>query len=164
MVGRTMEMLKQVKNSRFVLFFFLMSVYGCQNQIVADEPVHFAQNNWMQGQRIETTVEADSLANYDLSFRLRITADYKYHNLFILFKIKDTLHNEELRRYTYKIADDEGQWKGKGSGNIFTYRLPLLKDKRLRKGKYTFSIEHNMRDNPLRGVTDASIVVENAND
>ena len=63
-------------------------------------------------------------------------------------------------RYEFKLAKKDGEWLGKGSGDIFTFNFPLLTNFRFAKpGKYEIEITQNMRDNPLVGISDIGITV-----
>ena len=154
------EALKVTKIKVFVLVCLAAVFLGCKNQTVVDNQVQIPKTNWIQGNKIETVFSADSAEKYNFSLRLRTTNEYKYHNLFLLFTVTDSLNKATTRRYTFKIADEEGQWLGSGSGNVFSYRFRLLSNQKFAGGRIRLSVAHNMRDNPLRGVTDAGIVVE----
>jgi gliding motility-associated lipoprotein GldH len=68
-----------------------------------------------------------------------------------------------VTRYEVKLANPDGQWLGQGSGNLYSYQVPILTDYKFpEKGTYSFEIEQNMRDNPLREVTDVGMRVERA--
>lgn len=107
-------------------------------------------------------VVTDSLAATNVYFKLRVTAEYRYSNMYVLFTLQSPNGKKVVRRYGYRIATNDGQWLGKGSGNLYTYKLPLLTNYRFpTRGKYNLTIDQNMRDNPLRGVSDGGILVEN---
>ena len=66
-------------------------------------------------------------------------------------------------RFEIKLADLDGEWLGKGSGNLYSYQVSALTNFKFpEKGTYTFSIEQNMRDNPLHEVNDVGLRVEKA--
>lgn len=97
---------------------------------------------------------------YNIYFKLRHTGDYRYSNIYILLHISGGGLEKQTKRYEYKIAQPDGQWNGSGSGNLYTYSLPLLTNYKFPKaGKYQFEIEQNMRDNPLHEVSDAGILI-----
>jgi gliding motility-associated lipoprotein GldH len=94
---------------------------------------------------------------------LRVTSDYKYSNIFVLISQSGPNIKNASQRYEMRLADKEGQWLGKGSGNLYSYQEPFLVNHIFpAKGTYTFLIEQNMRDNPLREVSDVGLRVEKA--
>lgn len=141
------------------MIFILAS---CTNSNLVDTNDAVADNNWTYAQRAKATFEIKDInQSYQVYFKLRHTADYRYSNLFVVMHLKgDSLHQNT--RYQFKLAKTDGEWLGKGSGDIFTSRFPLLKDYRFAKpGKYEISIEQNMRDNPLTGISDVGITIKN---
>ncbi len=154
--------LKAIINS-LLGFVIGLLLFGCKNPAVIDEQVHMPNNNWTYLNKISTVFEPNGKENYSLYLTIRTTTEYKYSNLFILFKVKDSLGKEEIRRYNYKIAELDGQWTGSGSGSIFSYKFPLLTNRSFKEGKLLLSVEQNMKDNPLKGVTNAGLVIEPVN-
>ncbi|WP_231458513.1 gliding motility lipoprotein GldH [Pedobacter sp. Leaf132] len=158
------QITNQLLNRKFPIFFcFLLIVIffsGCKPAVV-DSNNEITDRKWTYRNRIITSFEVkDYTKSYNLYFKLRHTADYKYSNIFILAHFIDG-KNIVTKRYQYKLAKNDGEWLGSGSGNIFNYRLPLLTKHRFPKnGKYSIEIEQNMRDNPLLEITDAGILVE----
>lgn len=148
----------------FVLFFsviFLLGFSGCNTNDLIDTNQEMPQRNWSYVNRVKAVVEIkDNSKAFTLSFKLRHTADYRYSNIYILMHLGGGGKPVVTRRYEYKLAESDGQWLGKGSGNLFTYTLPLLSDYHFpAPGKYTIEVEQNMRDNPLKEVSDAGISV-----
>lgn len=151
--------LHQIRNKILIILIGVI-LLGCDSNNVVINQFHLPNNNWTYLNKIYTVFEPKEEQRYNLYLSVRISAEYKYSNLFILFKIKDKTGKEVIRRYTYKIADSEGQWKGSGSGNIYAYKLPLLTNRSFPNEKILLSIEQNMKDNPLKGVTDVGIIIE----
>lgn len=146
----------------FLSLAFLVS--GCGPTPIVDTNVNMRENNWTYPNKLTAITEVtDSLNATNLYFKLRVTADYRYSNIFILFTLQSPDGKKTIRRYGYKIAAADGQWLGKGSANLYTYKLPLLTNFRFpKRGTYQLTVEQNMRDNPLTGVSDGGILIENA--
>lgn len=144
--------------SGFLLFILLLA--GCGSNVV-DSNVEIPDRKWTYRNHIITSFEIkDPGKAYNVFFKLRHTAEYKYSNIFILAHIKDG-KNVNKQRFEFKLAKNDGEWLGSGSGNVFSYTLPLLTNYRFpRSGKFEIEIEQNMRDNPLVEVADAGILVE----
>ncbi|TCD00026.1 gliding motility lipoprotein GldH [Pedobacter frigidisoli] len=142
----------------FLFIAFLIS--GCTANVI-DSNIEIPQRAWSYRNHISTPFEIkDNTKAYNIYFKLRHTADYKYSNIFILAHFKDG-KNRVTKRYQYKLAKNDGEWLGSGSGNVFNYTLPMLTNHRFPKnGKFEIEIEQNMRDNPLLEVSDAGILVQ----
>jgi gliding motility-associated lipoprotein GldH len=59
------------------------------------------------------------------------------------------------------LAEADGKWWGSGLGDIFSNQIKVMENVKFpRKGVYSFSVEQNMRDNPLLGIEDIGVRVE----
>ena len=150
------------KRQVFLLAFLLITslFVGCTPSVI-DSNVEIANRRWTYRNHISTLFEIkDNTKAYNIYFKLRHTADYKYANIFILAHFKDG-KKVVTRRYQYKLAKNDGEWLGSGSGNVFSYTLPMLTSYHFpHSGKFEIEIEQNMRDNPLLEVSDAGILVD----
>jgi gliding motility-associated lipoprotein GldH len=145
-----------------ILIFTLgIGISGCTTNAVADLNVAMPQRNWSYVNKLKASVDVkDPAQKYNIYFKLRHTADYRYANIFVLLRVKGTDGKTVTRRLEYRLAQVDGQWLGSGSGNLYTYNLPLLTGYNFPvAGRYEFEIEQNMRDNPLKEVSDAGITI-----
>jgi len=129
---------------------------------VIDQNIEVPNRNWTYVNKFKYDVKIDDekLA-YNLYMNLRVTADYKYSNLFVLISESGPDKKTLVTRYELPLANKDGEWLGEGSGNLYSYQLPFHTDFKFpAKGVYHFYIEQNMRDNPLREVSDVGIRVE----
>ena len=144
-----------------ILFLVICSsLLSCESNSIIDSNETVEGNKWLYTNPVKADFEVtDTTKTYNLSFKLRINSDYRYANLFVLSTIKDSLHLIKMR-YQVKVAKPDGEWLGKGSGDLYTYIFPLLKAHRFNKlGKHSIEIEQNMRENPLTGVSDIGILL-----
>lgn len=143
-----------------VLGFFLIILSSCNFNAVIDTNQSIADKKWVYTNTAKAEFEVtDTLKAHQVNFKLRINTEYRYANLFVLATFKDAKNQKKIR-YQFKLAKADGTWLGKGSGDLYSYTFPLLKNHRFADtGKYHIEIEQNMRDNPLIGVSDIGIVV-----
>jgi gliding motility-associated lipoprotein GldH len=152
-----------------VLFFALLLVFGfagCNNpNALVDVYTPIDQHDWTYTHKVSVPVEIeDSTAVYKVLLNLRHTADYKYANIFI--RIREVHPNRKTKTYRkeFRLANPDGEWLGTGSGNLITHVLPVYTKLRFtQKGTYVFELEQNMRDNPLREISDVGLRVEKVN-
>jgi len=138
---------------------------GCTDPgAVIDQNIPVASHNWAYLNKFKFAVKVDDeKAAYNLYMNLRVTADYKYSNMFVLIAQTGPDKKTETKRYELHLATKDGEWLGNGSGNLYSYQIPFRTDyKFAAKGTYQIAIEQNMRDNPLREVSDVGIRVEKA--
>jgi gliding motility-associated lipoprotein GldH len=150
-----------------ILFIFclgmLLSVFACQNQqVVVDENQVINQARWSYVNPIKIKVLiVDTAAAYTLFINLRHSEAYAYSNIFIRIKQCNPNKTQTVWRKEYTLANLDGEWLGTGSGNLRSHQLVLFKNHHFRQpGTYVFELEQNMRDNPLKEVSDIGLRVE----
>ena len=151
----------QNKQRTSLLFFLIVAslLMSCTSSVI-DSNDKVPERKWAYRNHIVNSFEIkDNTKAYNIYFKLRHTADYKYSNIYILAHFNDG-KNTVTKRYQYKLAKNDGEWLGSGSGNIFSYTLPMQTNYHFPKnGKFTIEIEQNMRDNPLLEVVDLGILI-----
>lgn len=152
---------------KFILPLLIMLLFlaGCSDNDLVDTNTSISDNSWTYANSAKATVEIKTPTQpYQVYFKLRHTTDYRYANLYVVMHLKGNGLNKSTR-YQFKLAKNDGEWLGKGSGNLYTYNFPLLTNYRFAKsGKYQIEIEQNMRDNPLIGISDVGITVAKEGD
>lgn len=144
----------------FLLLPLLFALAGCTPNDTIDVNIAVPDNSWMYAKSLKTRlVIADSTQAYHLSFKVRNTADYRYSNLYVVMRLKGNGLTKTVR-YQFKITKPDGQWIGKGSGDLYINTFTLLSNYRFAKaGTYELEIEQNMRDNPLIGISDIGVIL-----
>ena len=142
---------------------FAMGFCGCSDPgAVIDNNTALPNKVWPYNNRVGYNFKIDDAgARYNFYINLRVTGDYKYSNLFVL--VSDPVKKGAVARYELKLAQPDGQWLGKGSGNLYSFRIPFKSNYKFpAAGIYHIRIEQNMRDNPLHNVSDVGLRVEKA--
>ena len=139
----------------------VFTIGGCDTNNIVDENVELSGHNWSYVDRLKAVVDVkDPSKAYAIYFKLRHTANYSYSNIYVLLHLKGPDQKKVVKRFQYKLAEPDGQWTGSGSGNLFTHEVPLLTHYHFpTAGKYEIQIEQNMRDNPLKEVSDVGLTV-----
>ncbi|MBS7565603.1 gliding motility lipoprotein GldH [Mucilaginibacter sp. Bleaf8] len=147
------------------LFIAAMAAAGCgDTKAVMDNNTEIPNQNWSYGKKITYDVAIDdpNIA-YNLCFNVRVTASYRYSNMFVIIQESGGPLKKKGTRYEFKLASPTGEWLGKGSGSMYSYQMPFKTQYRFpAKGTYHFEIEQNMRDNPLKAVNDVGLRIEKA--
>jgi gliding motility-associated lipoprotein GldH len=149
----------------FPLIVIAIALCSCADKnTVVDQNTPITNHNWTYGNKVKFDVNIDNpKIPYSLYFNLRITADYRYSNIFIMLHQSGPSTKDTSNRLEFKLANTDGEWYGTGSGNLYSYQMLFLSDYKFpAKGIYHFTIEQNMRDNPLHEVSDVGLRVEKA--
>jgi gliding motility-associated lipoprotein GldH len=155
--------IKLLLSTVFIGLFFILPACNEPGTLL-DQSTEIVNHTWFYSNKIKTEVKiTDNTVPYNIYFNLRHSANYRYSNIFVLVHQTNPAHQTKTIRYEFKLANPDGEWIGNGSGNLYSYRLPLLTNYRFpAAGIYSFTIEQNMRDNPLREVADVGLRVEKA--
>lgn len=139
-----------------------VTVQSCNYGALVDTFDSIPNQNWTYIKPIKAVVEiTDSTKSYNIYANFRHTAEYKYSNVWLRFHILGPNKKDVPERQEFQLAKPDGEWLGKGSGNLFSYQLIYKESYHFPfTGKYTILVEQNMRDNPLKYISDVGIRVE----
>lgn len=148
-------------STAFYLLLVLMFC-GCTGNTVYDDNVFIPAEGWHYKNRAQFNIElSDTASFHNIYINLRITPDYEYSNLYVLFHAKSPAGDSTTRRIDLTLAESNGHWLGKGTASIISYRIPIIQKFVPKKaGTYHFEIEQNMRTNTLKEVINIGIGVE----
>lgn len=160
MPGRTTTTI----TSKYLLIIpvFCLLLNSCGKRIVYTDSSAMDKNTWNLMNVVSFTVPVtDTVNSNNIFFSIRTGSSYPFRNIWLFVSttspdgrtISDTLQ--------YILADEKGEWKGKGFGDIRELGLPYKSNVYFpRKGNYIFKIQHGMRTEDLKGVYDFGIRVE----
>lgn len=150
---------REIRNSIILLGALILVSCGEPSMFDTFKPINGA---WHQDSIIQFVVPVeDNSATYAVSVKLRHNADYPYSNLYMFRTISSVNGVEYTDTVNYTLADASGKWLGSGIGEVKTMIWPYS-----RRGlqftnaeKYTFSLQHGMRDTLLEGVMDVGLEI-----
>lgn len=142
--------------------FLMLGMSACRpsENIVYEEftDVDAAGWNWDAGKSFSFEV-IDETHAYNLLSGLRITSEYAYSNIWMLYSLKGPNGYFRKDQFQLVLSDNIGRWKGKGVSNLISYQEAFLNQLQLKKGKYTLTIFQNMRDENLESVNNLGLQV-----
>lgn len=149
------------------LGFFLIIIaliQGCDRYMVYEQYRTMPSEKWHKDslKNYNFTIK-DSLTIYNMYVNVRNTGKYSFSNLIVF--VETDLPGKSTLRDTLNciLADESGEWLGSGFGSIWTSKIPYkIKIRFPRKGKYHVDIQHGMRREVLKGITDIGIRIEKA--
>lgn len=161
-------MRKQGSGLRSLIFpaaLSLLAVAGCgnlNNLNTFEKHVVIPGHNWNDTFRPNFSVNiSDTSARYNIDVTLRHTGAYPFSNLWVLISSAFQGNKPVTQRVELPLADKQGRWLASGMDNIFLHRIPIQRNARFDKaGTYHFTIEQNMRINPLPDVMSVGLRIE----
>ncbi len=106
--------------------------------------------NWKDSKTFEFEI-TDDQHYYTLLTGLRVTTQYSYSNIWLMYNIKKG-KDERKDQFQMVLSDDLGKWLGDGVGNLISFQQPFLQNIKFKKGKYRIEFNQNMRDENLEAV------------
>lgn len=156
-------------NSRKIFSPFFLAVVSCM-LLAACRPMDaFEKNVPIPGQEWQSSFKpsidfevTDTASPYNIYIVLRHKNAYGYNNIWLRVSVQqpgDTAVKSQ--QYDLKLANDETGWFGTGMDDIFEHRVLVQERARFaRPGKYHFTIEQIMREDPLQYVMNAGLRIE----
>lgn len=154
----------RIKTSYYLLpvigLFFILS--SCEQSRVFDKNVSLPKQGWFYGEPKIFEVEIlDTAKSYNLYINIRHTDEYPYNNLWL--KLITTMPDGTVRsnNVNVEISAATGEWSGNCVDGI-CYNVVLIQHNFSlpQKGKYQFTLEQDMRMNPIPYIMDIGIRVE----
>lgn len=148
------------KLTLLILFLFLLS--SCNSNVIYTDNVVMDNSVWELSNVPNFNINIDDTSQLsNVMFTLRNGSDYPFRNIFLFVtvfspdgeKITDTLE--------YYLADEKGNWYGKGVGDIHELNLPYKTFTFFPEtGTYSFYVQHGMRIGSLPGIYDFGLRIE----
>jgi gliding motility-associated lipoprotein GldH len=155
--------MKLLKNLLLLIFTAMLFV-ACNDGAIVDTFEAVPNQNWTYIKPIKASINVeDSTKTYHIYINFRHTVDYKYANIWLRLHVIGPKLKDEPLRQEFQLALPNGEWLGSGTGNLFSYQLIFKEGYKFpSKGKYTILVEQNMRDNPLKDISDVGVRIVEA--
>jgi gliding motility-associated lipoprotein GldH len=146
----------------FILILFVV-LGSCQTIDIYQKTTSFPKHSWASGEQPSFSFEiTDTTALYNIFLVMRHEDAYNYNNIWINLTVKSPADVVTIRR-EFILANNRQGWLGSGMDDIIEQRRPFNdKPAPLRKGTYTFTLQQDMREDPLDHIISAGIRVEKA--
>jgi gliding motility-associated lipoprotein GldH len=103
----------------------------------------------------------DTLNSNNIFFTIRTGTSYPFRNIYLFVTTTSPEGRSITDTLQYNLADENGNWYGKGFGDIHELNLPFKANVYFPvKGTYQIRVQHGMRMEDLKGVYDFGIKVE----
>ena len=105
---------------------------------------------------------SDTLASYQLFLILRHNDQYHYNNIWLNVFIKGPDNKIQKFQIEKVLATNIAGWLASGMDDIYEHRLALTAEPIMFKkpGRYIFTIQQIMREDPLQNVMDIGLRLE----
>ena len=152
------------------LLIVVFLIVSCETTMIYDQYQSIENHQWSSDNKIEFIVNnSDTISNKNVFINIRNNKNYEFSSLFLIAKIEFPKGMRIIDTLEYEMADTQGQWLGSGFTDIKESKL-FYKENVVfsEKGDYKFSIQQATRgindiegSNPLKGITDVGLSIEN---
>ncbi|MES2689664.1 MAG: gliding motility lipoprotein GldH [Bacteroidota bacterium] len=150
------------KNTYSFFIVIMLFLTACDPARLYEENKNIEDNAWYYKTKVPFDVQIkDTSKFYNVLVNLRVDANYKYSNIFMLVNTTNPEKKTDQRRIEIRLADESGKWMGSGLGDLYDYQFPAFKKVKFpQQGFYRFELEQNMRDDTLMYIKSAGIRIE----
>jgi gliding motility-associated lipoprotein GldH len=140
----------------------LMMISSCNSNIIYTESVAIPDNTWSLTNIPEFSFPVrDTDVRTNVYFTLRTGSLYPFRNIYFFVTASSPDGKSISDTLEYNLADEKGNWYGKGFGDIKELNLPFKSNVFFPvKGTYKFKVQHGMRIGDLKGVYDLGLNIE----
>jgi gliding motility-associated lipoprotein GldH len=156
-------MIKGINRYSFGLILILsLLLLSCNSNVVYTDSKAMADETWklldIPAFKVPIT---DTLNSNNVIFTIRNGSSFPFRNIYLFVSTTSPDGKTITDTLQYNLADEKGNWYGKGFGDIHELNLPYKSNVFFpRKGTYEFKIQHGMRIENLRGVYDFGLRIE----
>ena len=103
----------------------------------------------------------DKEQEYKMSLSFRYANGYQFNTADVIVKEISPSGKEEMREYSLKIRDENGEYIGDAGYDIWDSEHLVEKSKKYNEtGEYTYIIEHNMPTDPLYFAMEIGLILD----
>lgn len=148
-----------IKHFLFGLLTVLIICASCTDAAFYEENKSIENRSWSYDNTQEFAVKIDdSTAKYDVFINLRHAAGYDFANIYLLLHQQGAGLLDTAYRHEIALAARDGRWLGRSAGTLYEVQTLAYTDFVFPDtGIYRFTLEQNMRQNPLAQIADVGI-------
>ena len=146
----------------YFIFIAILFLSSCGKNVLLSKYEKLPEDGWETKNKLSFEVDVqDKSAYHNVYLTVRHADSYPFSNLFVFLTTKYPNGKISIDTLECILADQKGQWKGDGAGDIWDNKIPIKKNMLFpENGKYSFTFEQGMRLNPLPLIMDFGMVIE----
>lgn len=154
----------------YLLIVGVLLFVSCDSTMVYDQYQSIENNQWVSNNKIEFIFNnLDTISNKNVFINIRNNKNYEFSSLFLITEIEFPKGLKVIDTLEYEMTTPDGKWLGTGYTDVKENKL-FYKENVIftEEGDYKFSIQQATRSihdiegkNPLNGITDVGLSIEN---
>lgn len=152
-----------MKQALAVCALLTIGAWSCISSGLFEKNVTFRDHRWNSSEKPVISFDIrDTTSSYNIFFVVRHTDAYHFNNLWVRVSSKGPGDSAaSAQKFDLPLAS-QNKWTGTGMDDIFEHRILLFRQpvRFVKPGRYDFTLEHIMRENPLQEVMNVGIRLE----
>lgn len=148
----------------FVVASIALSIafMSCSKNVVFSEYTKIPEEGWKIENKLSYSVDiTDNKAYHNVFLNVRHADSYPFSNLFVFLTTTYPDGKTSVDTLECILANKKGEWQGDGAGDLWDNKIPLKQNLMFpQTGKYIFTFEQGMRQNPLPLILDFGVTIE----
>ena len=149
----------------FILLLAIILFSSCTRLDVFEKNTTIPGMKWNTNFIASGTVNiSDTVSAYNIYIVMRHTDAYNYNNIWLNTGLQTPGDSMKFQKINLTLGNDASGWEGSGMNDIWEVRKLIsgVPKRFIHSGRYNFSIQQIMRDDPLREVMSIGIRLEKA--
>lgn len=144
-----------------IVLIVLLSL-SCDRQRVFEEFKSIEKETWNSNDVIHFNVNIeDTVRSQNVYISVRNSGEYEYSNIYLFVTAHSPNGSQVRDTLEIILADEQGEWLGKGAASVFTLYHPYRQNVRFSvPGIYTFDIEQAMWIKDLKHINNIGLRIE----
>ncbi len=145
-----------------VCLLLAVFISACNQNTVFSKYTTLPEDGWNKNNKLSFDIDIkDNNTLNNVYLTVRHADSYPFSNLFLFLNTTYPDGKYSIDTLECILANPKGEWLGHGAGDIFDNKILVKKNVRFPQiGKYTFTFEQGMRNNPLPLIMDFGMVIE----
>jgi gliding motility-associated lipoprotein GldH len=146
------------------LLLLMLILPGCGRNVIFTDSESMLGKTWKLADIPVFTIPVkDTINSNNIFFTVRTGPSYPFRNIWLFVTTISPDRKSITDTIQYELADEKGNWYGKGLGDIHELKVPYKTNIYFPvSGSYQVSVQHGMRTEDLKGVYDIGLRVEKA--
>ena len=151
--------------SRYLFILILTSLLlllSCKRNVMYTDSQVMPEKTWgLLDIPVFKIPVTDTVNSNNVFFTIRTASSYPFRNIYLFVTTISPDEKSITDTLQYNLADEKGNWYGKGFGDIHELNLQYKSNIYFPvKGTYQSKIQHGMRIEDLKGVYDFGVRIE----
>jgi len=148
--------------SSIALLFFLTIISCDDKNYILNQSQQIEKEAWLYKDELTYNFDIqDTTKVYNLYLEIDHTTDYSYQNLYLKLHTDFPSGKKMEQKVSFELADKYGQWYGDCGSTSCALLVDLQKGTYFKEvGKHTITLEQYMRKNPIEGIKQLALKVE----